>query len=388
MGWAIVAGGNKTKEGILSAGRAIGHGTVRAGSAVKEGFRKIHLKFSGSGEKFSLLANRLKEKLETGDEKALELMKNLGINISFMGNRVTGSSVANSSISVTKVLENEGLLLNKSSSYYTETHGPENQKEKMHELSESEKSEDESEYVFHSVEDYEDTFHSAEEYVVSVQGTEKDDLQETHASSGTMPEVKTAQSSTTIATQRLAFIQLTSTTNKPKILITNSTAVVQPTTTTKPLTTNIKPASTTFTSELTSTAQAATTINVVPTTIAAEHTIATRTITRTPTPQWSTTNPKYVHPKPVSDNSLQLPTTHGTPISEEPFSDRLLEPTFPSGDSEPYEPPPFPDVFSNDEVRNRLKLLYENGDFSHSDLAEILNFDPENYEYYSNYYDY
>ena len=45
----------------------------------------------------------------------------------------------------------------------------------------------------------------------------------------------------------------------------------------------------------------------------------------------------------------------------------------------------FPDVFGDSLVRDRLREIYERGDFSHDELRTAFNFDPEDYHYYYDY---
>ncbi|KAK7071239.1 hypothetical protein SK128_015143 [Halocaridina rubra] len=124
-GRAIKTGAKKLGNATLTAGRAIKAGAKSFGTAIKRGYQKIRLKFSGENEKFKIVANRLKEKLEEGDERAKILMEKLGINITYSGDKILSSQIANKNISVTEVLRNEGMLSNKSVSYYTAIEQPE-----------------------------------------------------------------------------------------------------------------------------------------------------------------------------------------------------------------------------------------------------------------------
>ncbi|KAK8385076.1 hypothetical protein O3P69_012106 [Scylla paramamosain] len=87
MKTSFKSGLNSTKHLTIRAGKAIGRGAVKVGSAIKSGYRKVKLKLSGSKEKFKIVMHRLKEKIEAGDEKAMELMRKLGIRVRFLGDR-------------------------------------------------------------------------------------------------------------------------------------------------------------------------------------------------------------------------------------------------------------------------------------------------------------
>ncbi|KAK4309051.1 hypothetical protein Pmani_019310 [Petrolisthes manimaculis] len=284
VGEALVRAGNATKETVIRAGKKIKSGAKRVGSAIKSGFRKIRLKFTGTGEKFRIVSNRLKEKLEAGDDKAIALIQKLGIKINFMGNKITGSSVEDGALDVAQILENEGMLANKSSSYAThpetetdhEGTGGELEIGYEHEVTtdnevlvtEEHTVDDKGTIETSSpIEDDDYTFHSAEEYL------------------------------------------------DPDNIVKNETE-------------------------------------------GNEHNYAEEgSDEHEDVNNW----PEYFHSEEAkattSDNTL----------------------------AEPYEPPPFPDVFSDHKVRDRLRDFYDNGDFSHAELSEIFNFDAENYEYYYDY---
>ncbi|XP_037780772.1 uncharacterized protein LOC119577147 [Penaeus monodon] len=159
--------------GRAAVGTALKEGANKVGSAIKSGFRKIKIKFTGGGEKFNIMATRLKEKLEAGDERILELMKKLGINVNIEDNKVTGTNVDKKNVSVTEILHGEGLLSNKSAHYHTVVEEPEfTGGERAPELGEGAGGEATTEEVFHSAEDHDtshvtedyDTFHSAEDH--------------------------------------------------------------------------------------------------------------------------------------------------------------------------------------------------------------------------------
>ncbi|XP_066980987.1 mucin-2-like [Macrobrachium rosenbergii] len=140
-GKAIALGVKKVGNATIKAGRTIKKGAKRFGSAVKRGYQKIRLRFAGPDEKFKILANRIKDKVESGDERAVELLKKIGIHVNVSDQKVVGSQVVNKNVSVTEILRNEGMLSNKSSSYFTTMEEPEKTVE----------------------EEEEDEFHSAEE---------------------------------------------------------------------------------------------------------------------------------------------------------------------------------------------------------------------------------
>ncbi|XP_064095495.1 mucin-2-like [Macrobrachium nipponense] len=128
-GKAIVLGAKKVGNATIKAGRTIKKGAKRLGSAVKRGYQKIRLRFAGPDEKFKILANRIKDKVESGDERAVELLKKIGIHVNVSDQKVIGSQVVNKNISVTEILRNEGMLSNKSSSYFTALEEPEKTEE-------------------------------------------------------------------------------------------------------------------------------------------------------------------------------------------------------------------------------------------------------------------
>ncbi|XP_037780288.1 exocyst complex component 5-like [Penaeus monodon] len=175
-----------------------------------------------------------------------------------------------------------------------------------------------------------------------------------------------ATDASTSTTPKPSSPPTTTTTVKPSVPITSTTTKPSPPTTT-----------TTPSDPTTSTTLRPTTPTTTTTSKPPSPTTST-TITTT-----SSTVPPTSKPSPAS------PTLSGEGVSES-----YEPPLFPGGsthaeeereeeeEAEPFEPPPFPDVFSDPDVRDRLREFYENGDFSHSELISRLNFDPDNYEYY------
>ncbi|XP_068219668.1 mucin-2-like [Palaemon carinicauda] len=158
-GKAIVLGVKKVGNATITVGRKIKKGTKRIGSAVKRGYQKIRLKFSGPDEKFKILANRIKDKVESGDGRAVDLLKKIGIHITLSDQKITGSHVVSKNISVTEILKNEGMLSNKtSSSYHTALEDPEitasTDRTGINESIGSEISPAEDDDEFHSAEEY------------------------------------------------------------------------------------------------------------------------------------------------------------------------------------------------------------------------------------------
>lgn len=389
VGKAIVAGGNATKEGILGAGRAIKKGAKRFGAAVKAGIRKVRLKFAGSGEKFRIVANRLKEKLEAGDGRALALMEKLGINVAFFGSRITGSSVENNSLPVSEILKKEGLFLNKSASYNTVVESP----------------------------NIELPGNTAEEHLPGLEDKAVEDKNITEGvinSSEDLhpdPDIKDSgedeKSGTTIYESSLAVTStpaLEGTSNipfdtkQPAIAITTvvpTTKTKLPSTITQPATTTTRSTNSTplsTTTRLQTTTPPSTTKTHTPTTTIQSQTTTTKPVVTTTHPPTTTNRPTRTATTIQSittSTSSPATTALASTISRgtgPPDADSAPDQPMVSQPEEPYEPPPFPDVFSDIEVHDRLKAFYDNGDFSHAELAEMFNFDPDNYEYY--YYDY
>ncbi|XP_045132515.1 defective chorion-1 protein, FC177 isoform-like, partial [Portunus trituberculatus] len=268
---SVKSGLNATKHLTVRAGKAIGRGAVKVGSAIKSGYRKVKLKLSGSKEKFKIVMNRLKEKIEAGDERALELMRKLGIRVRILDGKVAGTELEEEPLNITTTATANATTasyLSPVSKAALEVYDEEEEEDK------EEKEEEEEE----------------EEMMMMMMRRRRRRRR----------------------TERKHHLHL-------HLLLTTTT----PTTTT----------TTSYT---------------------------TKTTTNIPT---TTTTP------------TTTPTTTTTTTTDEP--DRTVE--------EPYQPPPFPDVFSN--ARDRLETFYNSGGFTHEELTDVFNFDPENYEYVD-YYEY
>ncbi|XP_071513087.1 uncharacterized protein [Panulirus ornatus] len=442
VGRAIMAGGNATKEGFLGAGRAIKRGAKRIGTAIKAGFRKVRLKFAGTGEKFRIVANRLKEKLEAGDGRALALMEKLGINVVFFGNRITGSSVENNSLPVSEILKNEGRFSNESALHNTsvesisadlslstaEEHPP-----KLEDMGMNVTISDEDLYpspgVVHTVESALAATRSTTSEVI---GDPTIDTNQPVTKTTTLVPTTITQLSTgnihpvTTTFHSASATHLSRTTRLPPT--TASTAITQPsttigrsartthsstttslpsttppsmTTTTTSSTTTILPKSTTQSSTttrfrttvppLTTETQKTTTDHLKTSPHPSTTPIKTSLTTAQPLRTTTTFQPTFTRTSSPATTTLPAVTTRrtlGTDSTPDQPHVSLPPPEEPDRtEEEPYEPPPFPDVFNDIEVHDRLKDFYDSGGFTHAELTEIFNFDPDNYEYYYDYYD-
>ncbi|KAF2347500.1 hypothetical protein FHG87_021745 [Trinorchestia longiramus] len=200
----------------------------------------------------------------------------------------------------------------------------------------------------------------------------------------------TSTTTTTTTTTLPPTTSTTTTTTLPPTTTTTSTTTT--TTTTLPPTTTTLPPTTTILPTTTTTLPPSTTTTTLPPT--------TTTTTTTTSPPTTTTNP------PTTPTSTALPTasttttaagnfeadaeavlgspTEGNGYFPDPFESPGEGNDFPDPFSAPANEEGFPDIF-NSNVRDRLREVYERGDFSHDDLKNAFNFDPNDYHYYYDY---
>ncbi|KAB7500762.1 hypothetical protein Anas_06066, partial [Armadillidium nasatum] len=85
----------------------------------------------------------------------------------------------------------------------------------------------------------------------------------------------------------------------------------------------------------------------------------------------------------ITESSSILSSTMGLYLDTEKVTKPTMTTT--EGSTTSTEPPPFPDIFKESGVRERLHEVFMKGDFSHDDLRTTFEFDPALYE---EFYDY
>ncbi|KAL7632641.1 UNVERIFIED_CONTAM: hypothetical protein RMT77_017020 [Armadillidium vulgare] len=101
---------NKAIEKLKSGTSNIKKGIKKVGRKIVRGILNIRKYFTRSEDKFTIFANKVKERVEEGDENAINLLHKLGIDVNYdKDGHLIGSEVNKTSLPVKDILIKEGI---------------------------------------------------------------------------------------------------------------------------------------------------------------------------------------------------------------------------------------------------------------------------------------